>query len=472
MPGHARLSSSNTKRWATCPGSTAAMEAFFEGERSSSFYADQGTAAHCLGERCLREGSEPRDYEGRFIKLIEDQQGNMGTSILKKGAKIPAGDQDMVHEVDQDMYEAVTNMTDYVRRRCMELGLLPDIIHGGDAGLALAVAELVKRGTVRLEVNVVPLPDRDDTGGTGDVVIDVWPELIEVVDYKHGAGVFVPVDSNDQLRSYGLGTINEFGSGDYERVRYTICQPRHLKSPSDGIMSEEMSVTDLLGWGQWLHDRAATVDVARGLVAHMKEELGYDLERVLRNLFAERMLSVGDDGDHCTFCDLSKFCPAALAKAQELACVDFDDDPRDIEPVTSSNQLAMVLPWVPFLDKWIKSSEAGGEQLILSGGTITGFKVVRGKSNRVMKDGVEEEDLVRWLENEGVTDEGKMYNPPKPRAIRTGSQLEKLVPAKKRPAFSEEFMHKPPGKLTIAPEDDEREAVSIDPADDFPDEED
>lgn len=478
MAGHARLSASQTEWWSECPGALAFIEANPRPEyNSSGYYAQMGTCAHTLVERCLGEGSEPAEYLGRLIEIVEDADGNEGTSILRKGAKLPEGAVRVIFEVDGNMVEGVECMTDYVRRRCVELGLVDEGFN--DLERAREVCNLIARGTVHLEARVVPLPERDDTGGTGDVVIDAWPELLEVVDYKNGSGVFVPVEGNRQLRSYGLGALQEFGADDYERVRCTICQPNHMQAPADGIMSEEVSVPELLDWKHWLTAAADRVDAARVFAGE-----GATLEE----LYDAGFVSVGEAGKHCTFCDLASGCPASLAKAQELAAVEFDDDPADIEAPTGANHLSVVLPWVPFLDAWIKKIVTNGEHLLLTGGRIAGQKVVRKRSTgrrwiterriapeteggetRVVP--VTEEDLARDFAEEFGVDRGKLYTAPEPKFL-TGPQAEKLLPKDKRQGFSDRYLFKPEGSLTIAPEEDSRSAVDVDPAADFDDVED
>lgn len=469
MAGHARLSASQTKRWATCPGSAAYLEANPLLEDSGSEYARQGTCAHALVERCLREGSAPASYKGRLITIIEDAKGHEGVSILKKNAPWPKDPTRVVFEVDLDMIEAVECMTDYVINRCIDLCL-----HGSQESPenpAKFVAELIKFDTVRLEGRSVPLPERDDTGGTSDVVIDAWPDLIEVVDYKHGAGVFVPVESNEQLRSYGLGELLKAGQNDYEKVQYTICQPRHMQAPQDGIMSEEVSAKELLMWQDWLSTRAGVVDDARALMA-----TGATLE----DLDAGGYLSTGSDGGGCTFCPLMTRCPAALRRSQEMADTEFDDDPKELEADAGPNRLAVLLPWVPFIDRWVRAIEADAERLMMQGGHIEGQKVVRKRSTgrkwlqarniAPEKEGdeptveiVTEEDIVAKLVDLGAKEED-CYTAPK---LLSGPQAEKLIPKKKRQELEDEFMYKPEGGLTIAPEDDTRDAVVVDPASDF-----
>ncbi len=473
MAAHASLSASQTKQWSTCSGSKAYTEAHPELCGGSGYHAQMGTCAHALVERCLAEGSAPADYSGRLIVIVEGENGDEGTSILKKGAKWPKAATAIVFEVDQDMVEAVECMTDYVGRRCMELGLIPE---EADAGgfIPEEVAVLVKKGIVRLESHVVPLPERDDTGGTGDVIIDAWPEILEVIDYKHGAGVFVPVEKNQQLRSYGLGALHEVGAADYEKVVYTICQPRHIRAPRDGIMSEETTVDELMEWKVWLAKKAGRVDEAR---ARVKEGAP------LQDLYDEGFLSVGKDGSHCTFCEIKTQCPAVLAKAQETALMDFDDDPDHFDDeIPGDNRLAAVLPWVPFLTKWLKAVTEAAETKLLNGEKIEGKKIVRKQSKRGWisirriaseKEGVEAEvlqvsqdDIVTELMKDFGLSKKDIFVSPEPK-IKTGPQVEKLVPKADRQKFNDRLLVKPPGGLTMADEDDKRPAVDLNPADDF-----
>lgn len=71
---HAYKSASGSPRWLACPGSVA-LEKFFHEE--SSEYADEGTLAHALGERCLNTGEDPINYlystQSDFQILEENQ---------------------------------------------------------------------------------------------------------------------------------------------------------------------------------------------------------------------------------------------------------------------------------------------------------------------------------------------------------------------------------------------------------------
>jgi len=463
MGKHARLSASQTKQWWKCPGSTAVLETRPDLKRASGYHAQMGTCAHALVEKCLEEGSEPEDYRDRIIVIIEDDDGGESTSILRKNAKTPKDPQTVWFEVDTEMIDAVDVMTTYVRARLVELGAIP----GGDApDEARAAAECKE---LQLESYTIPIPERDDTGGTADVTIDIFLEVLEIIDYKHGSGVFVPVEGNYQLRSYILGKAIETQFS-HDVYRYTIVQPRH---PEGGVQSEEITRAELQAWAKDLGLAAERVDVAREKVS---AGAGVD------ELFEEGLISVGDDGSHCTFCDLKTGCPAIFAKAQDLASVDFEDEPdADKLETPGENRLHIVLPWVKLIDSWIRDMEAEAERLLMQGRSIEGYKLVRKRSNRqwvptcyvdLEGDGeevpvpVDEENLLELMETEFNLDEADMYAAPK---LISGPQAEKLLTKDDRGRFNQVMLHKPEGGLTMVPEGDKREAVSVDPAADFDD---
>ena len=68
-----------------------------------------------------------------------------------------------------------------------------------------------------------------DFGGTIDVLI-VSDESVYVLDYKYGAGVFVPERNNSQLMSYVLLTLDKYGiskpDGSKKNLRISVVQPR------------------------------------------------------------------------------------------------------------------------------------------------------------------------------------------------------------------------------------------------------
>lgn len=479
MTWHARLSASQTKDWASCPGTIAVKEAFPVPDPSGKA-AQLGTAAHALIERCLGEGVHPSSYRGRLIEVLEQGQG--GTSILRAGAKWPKEATRVVFEVDDEMVDATGSFCEYVAERLAEL--FPQTFPSSDPSFT---KEAVARGILKLEGRVNPLPERDDTGGTADVTIDAWPEVLEVVDYKNGTGVLVPVENNWQLRSYVLGRAQEAGA-EYERYRYTVGQPRHFRAPQPrGISYEECTHQELMKFRDELRAACARVDRAReayvALWSAGRDPAGNaheepTLEALMERLHQGGHLSTGQDGSHCTFCKLVARCPAAMARVEETAGADFDEPAHELEVPEGPNHLASVLPWLGFLEKYAKATRAHAAQMLRDGKQVPGYKLVQTKGDRTWRTDVDQKTVLARLASEfGLDDPSRaLVPPPAPYepVLLSGPKVEKLLPAKMRAAFSDALLYRPDGGISMVTEDDKRPAITPGAAasDDFPDEED
>lgn len=213
--GHCELSPSAASRWMACPGSVALNRRL--PKTPSSFYAEEGTAAHEMGEECLRSKKDPQDLLGEFWT---DGEGTK-------------------HEIDQEMVDAIQTYVDYIR------GLL--------AGACVWYS--IERQFFLDAINP-PAP----MYGTADFV-GIVGDALEVVDYKHGKGVAVEVPENKQLMYYALGayiSIPQEMLPHIRRVRITVIQPRayHAAGP---IRSWELSTLDLLDYAM---DLFAMAEVA------------------------------------------------------------------------------------------------------------------------------------------------------------------------------------------------------------------
>lgn len=177
MSSHSLNSPSSFSRRIGCPGS-ARLEKDIPSE--SSIYADEGTAAHELGENCLKKGDMPEDYRGEII-VVEKDEG-------------PRRE----FEVDGDMISAVEVMVEHCRpllgRHFIEHKFMLPFLGEGEKGTSDFTA-LHKR-------------------------------ILHVVDYKHGKGVPVEAIGNVQGLCYGLGAAQEFQHDDWDTLRITIVQPR------------------------------------------------------------------------------------------------------------------------------------------------------------------------------------------------------------------------------------------------------
>lgn len=148
-----------------------------------SKYAAEGTLAHALLERCLKDGTQPDQHIGEEI-------------IADKG---------IVGLVTEDMALAVRYATDLVRKRAEDC--------------------CGKIFTER-KVDIIP-----GIGGTTDVtIVSAIDNTLIVMDYKHGAGVHVSAVDNEQMKLYAYGILMDKVLGaavaDCANIEMTIIQPR------------------------------------------------------------------------------------------------------------------------------------------------------------------------------------------------------------------------------------------------------
>jgi hypothetical protein len=209
---HAVLGASSSHRWMACPGSVRLSA---NAPRRSSRYADEGTAAHQLAERCL---------SGHL-----DAAECVGESELVNGAEWPVTD---------EMAEAVQVFLDAVRA-------------AQQPGDTLLVEQQFDLSAVH-----------EGMFGTNDAcVMSPARGTLYVFDYKHGKGHAVEAVGNPQLRYYGLGALLHLGATGIRDIVLTIVQPRapHRDGP---VRSERITVMDLLEWTADLRAAAvATEDV-------------------------------------------------------------------------------------------------------------------------------------------------------------------------------------------------------------------
>jgi hypothetical protein len=200
MTKHAKLSASGAHRWLECLGSVEAEKSL---PNTTSFAADEGTAAHELAEIVLESGGNCQELIGNF--LIEMNE----------------------FVVTQEMADYVQQYVDYVTAQ------------GGTQFYEERVdfSEWVPEGF-----------------GTSDVII-IKDDTIHVIDLKYGKGLRVDAENNPQAMLYALGAYSDYGyMSDFKTVKISIVQPR-----LDHIDEWEISVTDLLKWGAWAAEQAETI---------------------------------------------------------------------------------------------------------------------------------------------------------------------------------------------------------------------
>jgi hypothetical protein len=362
MPEHSPLGASSAERWINCAGSAALIRALAVAE--TGFNQDQepdylrdGKEAHALGEACLRLN----------IDAFEAPEAEYPT-------------------LTAEMMAAVQVHLDYVRSR---------------------------PGWSFVELRMHRPEFHEHMYGTTDVAV-FDPGHLEIIDYKHGIGVFVEVENNPQIMYYAYMVIDELGSAwhDDEEIKLTIVQPR-------------------ITWTEPVRSWTTTV--------------GY-IRRWAVEILRPAMVAAETDpflspGDHCRFCPAKLVCPAMLAVGSEFSQLGIDA----IQGLTNT-QLAALLPKVSLLKMLIPAlMKEARRRLIENRGTLEGYKVVEAMADRVWKDAA-------------------------PVATEYGYQPQKLLsPAmvEKEPggkAFVHEWAYKPQAGYDVVPEGDRRKAVKIETA--------
>jgi hypothetical protein len=119
----------------------------------------------------------------------------------------------------------------------------------------------------------------------------------------------------------------------------------------------------------------------------------------------------------------------------------------------SVEQIGNILEIAPMFIDWFKDVQAFALGQLMQGVKIPGYKLVEGRSNRIITDETKVKEILLEV---GLTEDEIM----KPREMLGISKLEALVGKKLFADLCKEYLVKPMGKLTLAPESDRRPEVS------------
>lgn len=399
---HSIFSPSGSAMWANCSGSL--IPNLFQSDTAGQDAAI-GTVAHGVGEEWLKSGVRP-DHLIDTVKEISE------------------GDNAFSVTIDHSMMEYVGQYVDW----CIYLP-----------------------GThfVETRVDFSDLTPLKKQTGTADHAACTFGKLV-ITDLKFGQGVQVYAKESTQGLLYAYGFFKRYDElFDFQTIIIRIAQPR-LGHFDDWEITRE----ELLSWAAWLK--------ARAYAAWCKD-------------------AVRTPGDkQCKWCRIKTDCAAHAVFVERLVDGVFDnlDDPITSDEMMSVGQRiesgdllfnpislgslnvaqkATLLPYRKMVESWFADIHADLETRCLNGEDIPGYKLVTGKSNRVFTNN---EDAAETLEMLGLP-EDVIH----PRGMITPAQAEGALTKvgfkrKELPTLLNSVVRKPPGKQTMAPDTDKRQAVA------------
>lgn len=416
---HSLFSASGADGWSVCWGKPALEE----GRKASTSYADEGTAAHDLAARVLRN---------RIDGGSDTAAAHLGEKITVKrdgGSRTFTVSAEMAEHVD-----------DYVDR-CMLLS---------DGALARGVEQRVSYHThLGVQASLA--------FGTTDFWALMPDGRLIIVDLKYGAGVTVYADGY-QGRLYAAGSMWELDYlGDVTRVNIAIIQPR--KEWFDEI---ELDAEVLVAEVAQLREAVPHVLEAIRMAREWRAAGASDLE-VGAKLGELNYLKSSDKA--CRFCDAKAVCPVKIGDATEAfagkrsTADDFEDltvDGREQVAEYGANYLTMAFERLEAVEQWSKAVRAEiDRRVLIKGESFPGVKVVAGK--RGARKWTDETDVLLHVK-------AKVPNEHHPllfkQDLKTPTQLEKAL--KNNPdtwQALQAFITQDEGKPAVVPESDTRAAV-------------
>lgn len=287
-----------------------------------------------------------------------------------------------------------TDMANYIREYC-------DFVIGEDYEMQKAdgLSEMF------LERKVDITDYAPGSFGSVDVTL-VSDKTIHIIDLKYGAGVKVFADHNEQMMLYALGALKAAASKDITNIRMTIAQVR-----LDHYDTFEMSKGELLDWA----------------------------EKVLKPAAKAAIQGKGKQviGSWCGFCPVKAQCRAQ----RDAILADFDEKPEPL--LLSDEEVTDLIGKIDTYKSWIESVNKYVYGRAIQGYKWEGYKLVAGRSSRVIKD---EAKIRQALLNEFLEDEVLNIK------LKGIGDLEKLLGKKVFSARFGDAIESRPGAPKLVPE--------------------
>lgn len=416
---HSLFSASAAGRWINCPGSVVLSQGLPD---RSSEYAAWGTVAHALADGALAAGADHIETSLDAVK----QDG-------------------YVISVDQEMVDCVNAY----------------LAHAAEltAGADMTWSEQRINYARWLEV------PEDQAWGTLDLSA-VWIEQRHLLigDLKTGRGVPVVPDNNEQLMLYAGGKLLELDDLGIEvdTIDLAISQPRIQAAPSVWTISRD----DLVAW---LQGRARS-----GAASVVNAQHAAEVDAAnpgVTPIFAETFLTPGEK--QCRWCKAKATCPALRSEVfNDVTASDAGAaQPTDFEvmspwPVTDqspSTWISAILSKVDMIEDWCSAVRAEAHRRLTAGEPVPGYKLVAGKRGaRAWADPAAAEAQLKAmrLKVEEMYDL-KLITPPSAEKLAKA----KVIGPRQWPKL-QALITQSDGKPSVAPADDPRPALIVQPVDD------
>ena len=388
--GHSQVGASTCERWWNCPGSNALIATLPTPPNTK--YASEGTLAHKV-------------CEGGLLTMINHPNNAICTCEGSIGREEEVDD--FLIEVSEEMAKGAqlyqkTIKEDAHRIGCLKFGC-------------------INKDWVNVEQSFTLDEVDAEARGTNDASIYVPEGTLIVYDYKFGKGIPVEAIENKQMLYYAIGAAGD-KLMDFKSIELVIIQPR-AEHPQGPVR-------------RWV--------TTPQYVNTFKQELA-------KRIKATRTSDKTETGKWCRFCNAKLICPATRTKVNEVAKVDFAEpiqsrglkSPDKLTPL----ELRVLLDNADLIENYLKEVREFAFNLLERGGSVEGYKLVKG--GKAHRKWANEELAASMLSLE--FDEEDLYKT----TLKSPAQIEKLGGTAKEAV--ELYAIRLDSKLVLAKDSDVRE---------------
>lgn len=262
--------------------------------------------------------------------------------------------------------------------------------------------------------------------GTADCLI-LAGDTLHVIDFKYGKGVPVNAEDNPQMKLYAYGAARAYAMlYNFGHIKMTIFQPRLNNISEAEIPAEELT--------RWAQEEVKPVA-----------------------LLADKGEGEFNPGPHCKFCRAKAECKARAEACMALVPAAEDWQEKSQGTVKAAGlytpeELAEYLKKGAMIKAWYEDITGHALTLCLNGIEVPGYKAVNGRSSREFTD----LDAAFGVLMQNGIDEAVLYE----RRPLTLAQTEKVVGAKTFKELVGGYVVSKPGKPTLVPASDKRQAIT------------